>query len=844
MKYVLLNLWYRHETKIRKQSGQALVELLVAMGIAALMLPALATAVVASREGRAQQEKRLQASALLREANEAVRIVRQNNWTGVSANGTYRPTISGSSWTLTAGAETIGNFTRSIVISDAQRDAGGAIVTSGGTADPSTKRAVATVSWTTPVPDSVSNEAYLNRYVNNTTWSQTTQAEFAAGTETNVVATATSGGQLELSPTAGASITHQQSTGTFNDTGAATIVQAFSSPVKGGSLIVAAVSWDTASSTAVTCSDNQNNVYTTVTNTNDTTMVQAMAVCYAMNAAGGATTVTATFGAASVSRRLTVHEYSGIATTTAVDVSRANNALSTTATDNVTSTAGTTTTAGDLIFGAVMETDNGDITITPGTGFTQRASATSDMRTQDRIQASAGSVASTHTFSLGKRYIEHMVAFRPLATPVAWNPPNVVGVGDAAGTEDALDVFVSGNYAYLADATILRIYDISTPTAPVAMGTYTAAGNINSVYVSGNFAYIATSSTSSEFRVVNVTNKSSPVQAATVDVTGAAAGNSIYVDGTFAYLGRANSTTAGTNEFVILNITTPTAPTTSGSLNLSNAVNSIYVSGNFAYVATSITTAELTIINITNKAAPAQAGVYEASGTSIGTDVHGNGTTIYLGKANNTSGGEFFIINAANAASPTLVGTYEVGGNANGVFVSGTNAYLATSVNTQFRVVNIATPATPTLIGGSNLSLASNDIYFDGTHAFMASAHNIRELTIMQQSPSVGGGGGGFQVSGTLDSSTFDAGASAAFNYIDFTITEPASTDVRIQFAANNDNATWNYVGPDGTASTYYSADGAIRLATTGRYLRYRAFLTGPGTSTPVLSDITVNYSP
>lgn len=843
MKYVILSIWYRHEATVRRQSGQALVELLVAMGIAALMLPALATAVVASREGRAQQEKRLQASALLREANEAVRIVRQNNWTGVSTNGTYRPTISGNSWTLTSGAETIGNFTRSIVISDVQRDSGGAIVASGGTVDPSTKRVVATVSWTTPVPDSVSNEAYLNRYINNATWTQTTQAEFAAGTETNVVATATGGGQLELSPTAGGGPAHEQTAGTFGDAGATTIAQAFSSNVKGGSLIVVAVSWDTAATSTATCSDSRNNTYTNVATTTDTVMAQALRTCYAFNASGGPTTVTVTFGASSVSRRISISEYTGVALAAPVDISRTNLATSNTATDNVTSTAGTTTTAGDLIYGVVMETDNGDTNISPGTGYNERIDVTGEMLAEDRIQAATGSIAATWTFNVASRYVAHMIAFKPMGTPVAWAPPNVVGSTDNAGTEDALDVFVSGDYAYVADATILRIINISNPAAPTLTGSYTAAGNINGVYVSGNFAYIATSSTTSEFRVVNVTNKASPTQAATMDVTGSAAGNSIYVDGTFAYLGRANSTTAGTNEFVIINITTPTAPTTSGSLNLSNAVNSVYVSGNFAYVATSITTAELTIINVTNKAAPASAGVYEASGTSIGTDIHGNGTTIYLGKANNTSGAEFFIINAATPASPTLVGSYEVGGNLNGVFISGTNAYLATAVNTQFRVVNIATPASPTLIGGVNLTQVSNDIYFNGTNAFIASAHDTRELTIMQQSPAVSGGGG-FQASGSHDSSTFDAGASAAFNYMDFTITEPASTDVRIQFASNNDNATWNYAGPDGTASTYYSADGAIRLGVTGRYLRYRAFLTGPGTSTPVLSDITINYSP
>jgi type II secretory pathway pseudopilin PulG len=833
--------------RLRLQSGQALVELLVAISISALMLPGLATAMVASRAGTAQQDKRLQATALLREANEAVRIVRQTGWAGFGVNGTYRPAISGSTWTLTAGAETIGNFTRSIVISDVQRNTTtGAIVSSGGTVDPSTKKVVSTVAWTLPLADSVSTEAYYQRYLGNAAWTQTTQAEFAAGTETNTTATATGGGQLELA-SAGGGITHVQTAASNNTASSTTIAQAFSSAVKGGSLIVAAISWDTVSSTAVTCSDNQNNTYTTATNANDTTNTQALAICYAPNAAGGSTTVTATFGAASVTRRIIVHEYSGIATTSPVDISRTNIANGTTAVDNVTSTAGTTTTAGDLIFGAVMEDDSGSATITAGTNFTQRNITATELATQDRIQAAAGSIASTQTFGTARRYLAHMVAFKPATTTTAWAPPNIVSSADTAGTEDALDVVVSGTFAYVADATVLRVYDITTITAPVARGTYTAGGTINSLFVSGNFVYLATTNTAGEFVVVNATNKDS-LSGTVVNLANTNVGTAIYVANNHAYIGRAVSTTSGQNEFFIYDVTTPASPVARGSLNLTAQVNSIVVpTTTHAYLATSVTSAEVTVVRIDTPTAPTSVGTYDASGTSIGNDIFAVGSAIYLGKANNTSGGELFIL-TANTANPnavtfTLVSSPEIGSSINGVAVSGTVAFLATSLtNAQFIAVNITTPASPTTLGSLNLAGVANDITVSGGYAFLATAHDTRELTMVQPSPEVGASG--YATSGTLDSSSFDAGASAGYNYITFTITEPASTDVRFQLASNNDNATWNYVGPDGTSGTFYSSAGTVRITTAGRYLRYRATLTGPGTSTPVLSDITINYSP
>ena len=76
-------------------------------------------------------------------------------------------------------------------------------------------------------------------------------------------------------------------------------------------------------------------------------------------------------------------------------------------------------------------------------------------------------------------------------------------------------------------------------------------------------------------------------------------------------------------------------------------------------------------------------------------------------------------------------------------------------------------------------------------------------------------------------------------------IDEPASTTLRLQIATNTDNATWNYVGPDGTNASYFDNPGAINLAQiSGQYFRYKAYFAGNGLVTPTLFDATVNYSP
>jgi hypothetical protein len=106
---------------------------------------------------------------------------------------------------------------------------------------------------------------------------------------------------------------------------------------------------------------------------------------------------------------------------------------------------------------------------------------------------------------------------------------------------------------------------------------------------------------------------------------------------------------------------------------------------------------------------------------------------------------------------------------------------------------------------------------------------------------------GQYVSSGSLVSSSFDTGtASTSYTTLFWNPTsQTASTSVEFQVATDNDDATWNFVGPDGTASTYYTTPGTtINAAQSGnRYLRYKMFLSSVSTSTtPVISNVTVNY--
>jgi type II secretory pathway pseudopilin PulG len=182
------------------RSGQSLVELLLAVALASVMLPALLTGLVASRQGRVQQEQRVKAVQLLQETQEAMRSIREKGWTYLTTNGTYHPIISGSSWSLASGSDVSGDYTRQIVITDVYRDTTTKqIVTSGGFLDPSTKRADITISWSIPYASSIASTVYLTRYLDNLVYLQTTKADFDSDTLVQLSTTNTSGGEVQIS---------------------------------------------------------------------------------------------------------------------------------------------------------------------------------------------------------------------------------------------------------------------------------------------------------------------------------------------------------------------------------------------------------------------------------------------------------------------------------------------------------------------------------------------------------------------------------------------------------------------------------------------------------------------
>ena len=101
-----------------------------------------------------------------------------------------------------------------------------------------------------------------------------------------------------------------------------------------------------------------------------------------------------------------------------------------------------------------------------------------------------------------------------------------------------------------------------------------------------------------------------------------------------------------------------------------------------------------------------------------------------------------------------------------------------------------------------------------------------------------------------LVSNTFDVGSStSAFYRISWDpVSQPPQTgtdSLKFQLASNNDNATWNFVGPDGTSATYYTISSSTVVGHNGRrYFRYQVSMrTADENTTPSLNELTFEFS-
>jgi len=778
--------------------GQMLVELLVAFGLAAVLLPAIITGFVSSNTGKVQQEQRLKAVGYLEEGVSAVRSIREAGWSNVSSNNTYHPVNVGNLWTLANGTETLEDFTRSIVVSDITP------------IDLSIKKITVTVSWSNLIPSSVSSTFYMSRYLGNSAYTDTTTTDFNKGILNSLQVTNVSGGEIKLANNNKAKWCSPELSETTIDLpdGPPVAVSAYAS----------------ATSSAI---PNEAFVATSPTATNSAKLAY---VSVTANSDPPVATLKGTF-------TLDATKYSN-PSYVPVGINLTNNFKTndvkyyTAPSGNMYALLATNLPDHEVI--AIQITSGGvDSFVDPvnkiykyWTFFNTRIYQGNNISTPNQDQAPFGygavslSVFNNRGYALSGGYL-YVFDLSNIDSKTTANGLDMVGCRIQLdgydcepnnGTDKKYDAGQTGaNWGDTTSPAHLNCSDGGNIEL-------NADNHMSIVSVSGStYVYVAVGAgTNPEFNIVNVTNV--PTNSTNPRINNSSCG-------------RITGGASGWKRISSLDF--------NSSSGTEEAANSVYAKsdGTRAYIS-----------------------------SNGGIDGNNNGQP---------DSHQFYIINTTNKSSPSFVANGFYDGDSSNIelyprrsltVLNGQRAILVGQDGVsdviepkEYQVLNIENESSLSYCGGINFLAGFNDLTSvseaDGDNfVYMVANTTEKQLKIVQGGPDTGI----YTDSGYFESGPFNASTTVAFNRFASTLTLPTNTTIKYQVAGADavsgscSGATYNYLGPDLTSSTYFATSSAqVPLTTIGTYknpaqcFKYKAFFSTTDTNTtPILNDVTVNYSP
>jgi type II secretory pathway pseudopilin PulG len=797
------------------QKGQSLIEILIVIGLTAVVLPALLTGLFAARGGKAQQNNRVEAVALLKETEEVVRSIREKGWNHVESNGTYHPVITSNAWALANGADLVNGFTRTIEISDVYRDSNGVIVTSGGTKDLSTKKVDITINWGLPYLSSINSSMYLTRYLDNASVLRTTQAEFDTGIKQNVATFNVSGGEITLALNKAKWCSPEFSTSTID-------------LPDGPPVAVAATS-----SASVTT---PNDVFVATAPT-ATTSVKLAYVNVTANTDPPESSLVGKF-------TLDAGQYSSselVPSGIGIDNDFITNDVKyyRSASGNLYALVATTKPDKEII--AVQIKDGSGNAFQDPTNkiykyhtfFNTKINANNSSGTPNQDHSPYGHGASSIAVLGDRGYAVsggYLYVFN-LSNIDSKSPSNGL---DMVGCRIELD-------GYDCNPTTSRIRKYGSGATGTSWGSENAGQNgcydggavskyaSNSIYPvkagSNTYVYVAVGAgTDPELNIVNVTTV--PTGSTSPTITSNSCGRISGGNNNWRRIGQFDfNSRSGTQE-------------TSNSVFAKSDGTRAYVSSNGGVDGNNDGIADshqFYVINTTNKSSPAFLSGSPSTGPTSGY-YSGDSTNIQLFPRRSLT-----VLNGQRAV------------------VVGQDGFPNDATEPKgYQVLNIDTEATPAYCGGLNFAAGFNDLTsvteadFDN-FVYMVANTQEKQLKIIQ-----GGPDAIYVEAGVYTSEIYDFGSLVVMNRFTATVSTPSGTDIKYQVAAADPvggsctNATYSYLGPDGTADTYYPATGGpIYLNDDGsgyenpaRCFRYKAYLSTTNyNATPEIRDVVINYT-
>ncbi len=936
-------------TKVLKnQSGQSLIEVLVALGLASAISVSVLGIMVQAQILNLSTKQRIEANTISDQLIEQARSARDLLWSADKSSGNqYYFSQNSGSWQLETGANSLtdGTYTAYLELEEVFRDENGNIADSG-TLDPATVKVISNVSWTTRFNRNLSQTTLLTRRVANrnlvqTDWSGGSgQIDWADDTQYE-----SDDGNVDVSLQPGEVRLAKQGRGgwqsgpdkiasldlgtTVNDVVVVGTDAFVAGQASNQSLMVVDVNQKESPSLETTLGLNgplrgliregdylfgalgnvsKGFVVIDISDPDNPTQVGSV------NFGGEGNEIFvsgnhAYIAGSGISQGLII-----------VDISNPNNP-SQTSTLDIGAKGNDVFVSGDRAF---VASDNATQSLAVvNVSDRNNPSLMTNMATDGTYTRLDGKASANQLYATSDHVSKGLVIVDVTtpSSPTIFREMNVYDAGQA--------VYELDDYIYLGindNDFGFQIVDNADKDSPARIGEENVQDSARAVFAKGDYAYLGSEDPQAGLVIVDIYSKMNVASVASVDVYDKV--NGLAARDNYVY----SATARDTSSFMVANVEDPFDPHLSTWFSfIGKPSYEADVVGNYAYVCVDKDNDGLRVLNISIPLIPFVAGVSDMNDKGI--DVSAKEDWAFVGANNSTEGLQsieiskifFFII-------PRVRDTVDIGGRGMGISTDDNYAYMATdNPSSGLAIVDISDPFNMSLTSSLDVGEAANDVAKAGNYvylgtdsgvrvidvsdpnnpsnvSFYATDHSVNRLTVSEDfiflacddpeyglivieaddinnlelanrvkvhgranDVEVGGdfasvgiddpnnglqivwNGGGeeagdrYAKNGELTSSTFDAGGDITFNSLSWSGNQPAQTDIKFQLAIKSQSGdSWQYFGPDGTDMSYFDQSGELDIPidkSLGRYLKYKLFLEGPGTRTPISEEVRINYS-
>lgn len=274
---------------------------------------------------------------------------------------------------------------------------------------------------------------------------------------------------------------------------------------------------------------------------------------------------------------------------------------------------------------------------------------------------------------------------------------------------------ISGRWAFAGTSDSVDGYSRSVTVTTVDTNTRDVVATITWNRKSGGSRSITATQRFTDWeRVITPPNNWALLSVqSTLNLTSGTDALRVKSNGNYVYVAKIGSSA----NFTVVDVTNLSAPVERGTISVLGTISDMAVSGNYVYLSSSDNNAEITIVNVTNPLSPTIASTINLNGNSDASGVWVVGTTLFITRVvSGGADGELLAYNITNPSTPTLISQVQFASNHSRVVVDGNFLYTTSNANNaESNIYNITNPAAITYSSGLDLPTgndATNVAYY------------------------------------------------------------------------------------------------------------------------------------